>query len=178
MRNAASMIGLVSLLLTSFAANTSAAVEPVAASEIKHSYTPYELTVLKAASTFHKNFSKHEFAKNGAFIDDHLHWYQNGNDIEGKVAYVKGIGRFIDVFPDIRIVDLSIVVDGNTAAVRYVIYGTQRGDLKTPTGTIKATNRKIRVDGAEFQTFNASGKMTNLTTIERCDELIEELTAK
>ena len=53
MRNAAWMIGIFSRLLISFAATASAAL---AASQTKRSYTPYQLTVLRAASTFHKNF--------------------------------------------------------------------------------------------------------------------------
>ena len=98
--------------------------------------------------------------------------------MEGRAAFVKGISDFLSPFPDIHITDLATLVDGNTVAVRYVILGTQKGDLRTEEGVIRATNRPIMVDGAEFMTFNKRGELTKLTTIERGDQLRRELTGK
>lgn len=108
---------------------------------------------------------------------DDLHVDSNGTELNGRAAFVSRIGRFVTPFPDVKIDDQLIVVDGNTAAIRFVITGTQKGDLQTPEGVIPATNRPIHLDGAEFFTFNKDGKLTDLVTIENLSQLAQQLKA-
>ena len=82
-----------------------------------HVYTPYERLVYKNAMVFHKNFDDHQFEKNKAFVTSDLHVISNGREFRGADEYVKSIARFVGPFPDVRITDLSTVVDGNMAAV-------------------------------------------------------------
>ena len=140
-----------------------------------HHYTPYEQLVYKNASTFHKNFDNHEFEKNRVLVADDIHIDSNGTELRGADAYVRGISRFVIPFPDVRIRDLYIVVDGNMASIRFVITGTHKGDLATSGGVIHATNKHIQIDGIEYLTFNKEGKLTDLLTIEDLAGLFEQL---
>jgi SnoaL-like polyketide cyclase len=140
-----------------------------------HHYTPYERLVYKNASTFHKNFDNREFEKNRALVVDDLHIDSNGTELRGSDAYVKGISRFVGPFPDVKIKDLYVAVDGNMASIRFVITGTHKGDFATPGGVIHATNKHIQVDGIEYLTFNKEGKLTDLLTIEDLAGLFKQL---
>ena len=59
--------------------------------------------------------------------------------------------------------------------MRFVLTGTQKGDLRTPDGTIKATNKSIHVDGIEIFYFDKEAKLQKLVTIERLDQMIRQL---
>jgi steroid delta-isomerase-like uncharacterized protein len=142
---------------------------------IKHEYTAYEQLILKNASQFHKNFNAREFDKNGDLVADNLHVDSNGTELNGRAAFVGRIARFVTPFPDVKIDDQIILVDGNTAAIRFVVTGTQKGDLQTPEGVIPATDKPIHLDGSEFFTFNKEGKLTNLVTIENLSQLSQQL---
>jgi predicted ester cyclase len=140
-----------------------------------HQYTPYEQLVYENASTFHRNFNNHEFEKNRALVADDLHVDSNGTELRGADAYINAISRFVGPFPDVTINDLSIVVDGNMASIRFVITGTQKGDFASPGGVIHATNKHIKVDGIEYLTFNRDGKLTDLLTVEDLEGLFKQL---
>jgi hypothetical protein len=140
-----------------------------------HAYTPYETLILKNVSTFHKNFNTHDFDKNGPLVAEDVHIHSNGTELQGRDAFVARIKRFQVPFPDLKVNDLMIIVDGNRAAIRYVMTGTQTCDLDTPNGVIHATNRKIAVDGTEWFTFDKDGKLVDLVTIVRNDQLMMQL---
>jgi hypothetical protein len=145
---------------------------------VAHEYTPYEKLIFKNVSQFHKNFNAREFEKNGDLVADNLRVDSNGTPLQGRAAFVSRIGRFVIPFPDVKIDDQIIVVDGNSAAIRFVITGTQKGDLQTPEGVIPATNKPIHVDGTEFFTFDKEGKLTDLVTVENLGQLIQQLKAR
>jgi predicted ester cyclase len=161
---------------TSLAQSSSATVAGIAVpTHIKHEYTTYEKLILNNVSQFHKNFNNRDFARNGDLVVENLHVDSNGTEVNGRAAFVNRIGRFVGPFPDVQITDLITVVDGNTAAIRFVITGTQKGDLPTPEGVIAATNRQIHVDGTEFFTFDKDGKLTDLVTVENLSQLVHQL---
>ena len=60
--------------------------------------------------------------------------------------------------------------------VRFVITGTQTGDLPTPSGVLHASGRKIKVDGVEYFTFNSDGKVIDLLTVEDLAGMMRQLT--
>jgi SnoaL-like polyketide cyclase len=143
-----------------------------------HQYTPYERLIYKNAMVFHKNFNDHRFVENKAFVISDLHVISNGREFRGADEYVKSIARFVGPFPDVRITDLSTVVDGNMAAIRFVITGTHKGDFATPEGVLHATNMPIKIDGIEYMTFNTEGKLTDLLTVEDVAGLMRQIMAK
>ena len=143
-----------------------------------HAYSPYEKLILRNVSQFHKNFNNRRWKDNGALVADNLHVNSNGTELFGREAFVDRIKRFVGPFPDVKIDDQIIVVDGNTAAIRFVVTGTHEGDLPTPEGIIHATHRHIKVDGAEFFTFDSNGKLIDLVTIERLGSLIAQIKGK
>lgn len=140
--------------------------DAVVTTHIPHEYTTYEKLIFKNVSQFHKNFNAREFEKNGPLVADNLVVNSNGTELHGRAEFVNRIGRFVAPFPDVKLDDQIIVVDGNSAVIRFVITGTQKGDLQTPEGVILATNRPIHVDGIEFFTFDQEGKLTDLVTVE------------
>jgi steroid delta-isomerase-like uncharacterized protein len=144
---------------------------------VHHKYTPYEELIFKNVSQFHKNFNAREFEKNGDLVADSLRVNSNGTELHGREAFVSRIGRFVGPFPDVKLDDQIIVVDGNAAAIRFVITGTQKGDLPTPGGVIPATGKSIHVDGIEYFTFDKDGKLTDLITVENLGQLIQQLKA-
>jgi hypothetical protein len=158
-----------------FASNSLSKAVP---DHVGREYSNYEKQILQNASQFHKNFDARKFEDNGELVADNLHVISNGTEVNGRAAFVSRIGRFVGPFPDVQITDLSIVVDGNKAAIRFVITGTQKGDLQTAEGVVPATNRAIKVDGAEFFTFDDAGKLTELVTIENLAQLMEQLKGK
>ena len=142
-----------------------------------HKYSSYEELVYKNVTQFHKNFDAHEWEKNGALVADNLRVNSNGTEFSGRDAFVQRISRFVVPFPDVKITDLDTIVDGNMAAIRFVITGTHNGDLPTPSGVLHATGRKIHVDGVEYFTFDKEGKLVNLLTVEDLAGMMRQLTA-
>ena len=135
----------------------------------------YEALIRKNTHAFHVAFSEHDFARNGALVSDDVHVNGNGNELHGRDAFVTQISRFVGPFPDVKIDDQLTIVDGNRAAIRFVITGTHEGDLQTPNSVLHATHRKIHVDGAEFFTFNREGKLVDLIQIENLTQLAAQL---
>jgi steroid delta-isomerase-like uncharacterized protein len=158
-------------------ASLSTANDAVVTTHVPHEYTPYEQLILKNVSTFHKNFNAREFEKNGDLVADNLVVNSNGTILQGRAAFVSRIGRFVVPFPDVKIDDQIIVVDNNSAVIRFVITGTQKGDLQTPEGVIPATNKPIHIEGIEFFTFDKDGKLTDLVTVENLATLSQQLKA-
>jgi len=152
--------------------------DAVVTAHVAHEYTPYEKLIFKNVSQFHKNFNARDFEKNGDLVADNLVVNSNGTELHGRAAFVSRIGRFAGPFPDVKLDDQIIIVDGNCAVVRFVITGTQKGDLPTPEGLIPATNKPIRVDGIEFFTFDKEGKLTDLVTVENLSQLFQQLKAQ
>lgn len=140
-----------------------------------HAYTSYERMILANVSMFHKNFNAHDFDRNGELVADDIHVHSNGTELRGREAFVSRIKRYQVPFPDLKINDLMTIVDGNRAAIRYVMTGTHTGDLTTPEGVIGATHRKVAVDGTEWFTFDTDGKLIDLVTIVRNDQLMMQL---
>jgi steroid delta-isomerase-like uncharacterized protein len=143
-----------------------------------HAYTPYEKLILKNVSEFHKNFNNREWERNGLLVAEDLHVNSNGVEFTGRDAFVKRIARFAGPFPDVKLDDQVIIVDGNKAAIRFVITGTQKGDFQTPEGIIPASNRAIKIDGIEFFTFNEEGKLVDLLTVENLGLLVQQIKGK
>jgi steroid delta-isomerase-like uncharacterized protein len=143
-----------------------------------HAYTPYEELILKNVSQFHKNFNNRDWEKNGLLVADDLHVNSNGVEFTGRDAFVKRIARFAGPFPDVKLDDQVIIVDGNKAVIRFVITGTQKGDFQTPDGVIPASNRAIKIEGIEFFTFNEEGKLIDLLTVENLGQLVQQIKGK
>ena len=150
---------------------------PPASPQEKHIYTKYEQMVYDNVIQFHKNYNQHDWTKNGPLVADDLLVNSNGTPVHGRDEFIKRIARFAGPFPDVHITDLETIVDGNKAAIRFVITGTQSGDLQTPTGVLLATHRKIKMDGIEFFTFNQEGKLIGLLTVEDLAGMMRQLTS-
>ena len=143
-----------------------------------HAYSAYEKLVYRNVSQFHQNFNRRDWAQNGLLVADELKVHSNGTEVVGRDAFVKRIARFVTPFPDVKITDQTIIVDGNIATIRFVVTGTQTGDLETPTGLLHRTNRRVQIDGLEFFTFDKDGKLVDLVTVEDMASMFRQLTEK
>lgn len=121
------------------------------------------------AQQFHRNFSAGKPEKNGLLVDDSLTGTVNGESgfsYKGRAQFVEWLVGAKTAFPDMTITDQDVLVVGRTVAIRYRFQGTHTGPLQTPDGVLKATGKKVSSTGAEFFTFNATGKLIHLDTIE------------
>lgn len=140
-----------------------------------HSYTDYENSVLNNVRQFHQNYNNHDFEKNGDLVTENIKVRSNGALLQGRNAFVERIKRFKPFFPDTGINDKAIYVDGNVAIIELEVYGTLAADFVTPFGIIKANGQKISVEGVEIFTFDENAKVCDLITIQRLDQLYEQL---
>lgn len=150
-------------------------IEAIPPAHRHHAYTQYERMILANVSMFHVNFNAGDFDKNADLVAEDIRVHSNGVELNGREAFVSRIKRYRVPFPDMKINDLMTIVDGNRAAIRYVMTGTHAGDLETPAGVVPATHRKVAVDGTEWFTFDDEGKLIDLVTIVRNDQLISQL---
>jgi steroid delta-isomerase-like uncharacterized protein len=65
--------------------------------------------------------------------------------VEGVDDYVELSQGWRSVFPDARGTVRATLTDGSTVVQEITWEGTQRGPLPTPTGTVPASNKRIRV---------------------------------
>jgi predicted ester cyclase len=137
----------------------------------------YVAKVREAASAFHRNFSAGEFEKNGALVATDVHVNSNDAMLTGREKFVERIERYKTTFPDMAIQDEYVLVEGNRAAVEYVMDGTQSGPFQMPDGsTLAPTGKKVHVRGIEFMEFDRGGLLTNLITISNGDDFVQQLT--
>lgn len=77
----------------------------------------------------------------------------------GKEAIRSAVEALWEMFPDAHIETLRLVVAGVTAAGEIANSGTNRGSLKSPTGTLPATNRHGEFRAAFFARLNSEGRV-------------------
>ncbi|HEY4144368.1 ester cyclase [Pinirhizobacter sp.] len=137
----------------------------------------YVAQVRRAASTFHKNFSTGQFDRNGPLVADNIHVNSNGTLLDGKSAFIERIKRYKIPFPNLAIRDEYVLVEGNRAAVEYVMEGTQTGPFTLPDGSVlQPTGKPVRVRGIEFMRFNQAGLLDDLITLSNGDDFVRQLT--
>jgi len=135
---------------------------------------------------FHVNYSNNQVEKNGALVADNIVVNLNGgsdNKING--ATFRGRDQFVAwlkndkvMFADGKITDHDVLVSGNKAAIRFTMEGTHTGPVPTPSGPVAATNRRVRIQGTEFFTFDAAGKLVHLETLVNDLSVLGTITAK
>ncbi len=74
-----------------------------------------------------------------------------GIKVQGTQAVKEYNQNWIKAFPDARIENKKLIVQGNTVVVEGVFSGTHAGPLKTPMGEVAATGRKLK--GEFIQVF-------------------------
>lgn len=144
--------------------------------EHRHSsHTEYEKLIRTNVAMFHANFNARTFEKNGLLVADDIRVHSNGVELRGREAFIGRIKRYQVAFPDMTIHDVMTIVDGNRAAIRYVMTGTHTGPLETPDGVLTPTGQNIVVDGTEWFTFNDDAQVIDLVTIVRNEQLLGQL---
>jgi len=78
-----------------------------------------------------------------------------GTDAEtrGRAAIRERAVMLLAAFPDFRLERISLVIDGDRHADRWVMTGTHRGELFG----IPPTGRSVRIEGATFTRMGADG---------------------
>jgi Predicted ester cyclase len=123
------------------------------------------------AGKFHANFSTGDFDKNGPLVAKDIQVDSNNVKFVGREKFVQRIKRYSIPFPGLQLKDRIVVVDGNKAAVHYILQGYHKG----PYGNIPATGNKIEAMSGEVFEFNDQGLMSKLTTITKLDDVTAEV---
>jgi steroid delta-isomerase-like uncharacterized protein len=71
----------------------------------------------------------------------------------GRQAVRERAARLFAAFPDLRLERVTLVIDGQRHADRWVMSGTHTGQLMG----LPPTGRSVRVDGATFTVMNDDG---------------------
>ena len=122
------------------------------------------------ASTFHKNFSTSSFEKNGPLVTENIYVNSNNAVLIGRENFVNRIKRYNGPFPGLQLRDRIVLIDGNVAAVHYILQGVQKGTF----GSIPASGNKVEAMSAEFFQMDNNALMKNLLTITQLDKLEAE----
>ena len=122
------------------------------------------------ASTFHKNFSTGSFEKNGPLVTENIYVNSNNAVLIGRENFVNRIKRYNGPFPGLQLRDRIVLIDGNVAAVHYILQGVQKGTF----GSIPASGNKVEAMSAEFFQMDNNALMKNLLTITQLDKLEAE----
>jgi steroid delta-isomerase-like uncharacterized protein len=79
--------------------------------------------------------------------------------LKGHDAIRKDMSDFFTAFPDLqgRLVNSISGADG--IAGEWIMTGTHKGPLSSPTGTIEATNKKVEIKLATFSKLDGSGRI-------------------
>jgi predicted ester cyclase len=134
--------------------------------------TGVDETLVRAnAPKFHKNFSAGDFAANGPLVTEDIDVESNNVKLVGRENFVRRIERYSIPFPGLQLRDRFIVVDGNVAAVNYVLQGEHKG----PYGSMPATGNKIEAMSGEVFEFDQQGLMKKLITITELDRVEAEI---
>ena len=73
--------------------------------------------------------------------------------VRGRAAVRERAVMLLAAFPDFHLERIELIVDGDRHADRWVLTGTQRGELFG----IAPTNRRVRVEGATFTRLGPDG---------------------
>ena len=123
------------------------------------------------APEFHKNFSTGDFDKNGPLVTEDIDVDSNNVKLVGREKFVQRIERYSIPFPGLQLKDRVIIVDGNVAAVNYILQGEHKG----PYGKLPPTGNKIEAMSGEVFEFSPQGLMKKLTTITELDRVESEI---
>lgn len=66
-----------------------------------------------------------------------------GVELHGRAALRPFLAAYLDAFPDLKMEEVSWVVDGDQAIVEIRVTGTHTGTLETPQGPIPATGNAV-----------------------------------
>jgi predicted ester cyclase len=119
------------------------------------------------ASAFHRNFSSGSFESNGPLVTENIYVNSNNAVLIGRESFVNRIKRYSGPFPGLQLKDRIVLIDGNVAAVHYILQGAQKGAY----GSIPPSNNKVEAMSAEFFEMDRNALMKNLLTITQLDKL-------
>jgi steroid delta-isomerase-like uncharacterized protein len=80
-----------------------------------------------------------------------------GQPVTGVEAFEQFHEGFLQAFPDLHVDLQDVIADGDKVAVRYLVTGTQKGDLPGQ----PATNKKVRFTGGGMCRFD-KGKFSEV----------------
>jgi predicted ester cyclase len=149
----------------------SSTIIPAEAASLNQGSANNETLFRENAPKFHKNFSAGDFEKNGDLVTEDIDVDSNNVKLIGRQNFVNRLKRYSVPFPGLQLRDRILIVDGNKAAVNYVLQGEHKG----PLGDIPATGNKIEAMSGEVFEFNDDGLMKKLTTITELDRVTAEV---
>lgn len=102
----------------------------------------------------------------------------DGKPLSGPAAFIGTLAPLKAAFSDLKIEDEYILVDGDRAAVEYIMTGTQSGPFTTPEGKVIApAGKAVRVRGINFYKFGAGERISEVVIVHNPDDFGTQLTA-
>ena len=136
----------------------------------------YASTIKATAASLYQNYSAKADAENAALATPDVTINADNVLTQGRQAIVDRFKPLRSTFPDLRISSEYVLVDGNRAAVEYVMEGTQTGGFRTPEGhDVKPTGKTVRVRGMDFLQFDPAGHISDLVIIHNQDDFGTQL---
>jgi predicted ester cyclase len=123
------------------------------------------------ASRFHLNFSAGRIDANGPLAAEDIDVDSNNVRLIGRKKFVERLKRYSVPFPGLQLKDRIVIVDGDWAAVHYILQGEHKGLY----GDLPATGNKIEAMSGEVFEFNDQGLMARLITITKLDDVAAEV---
>jgi predicted ester cyclase len=123
------------------------------------------------ASRFHANFSAGKIDANGPLAAEDIAVDSNNVTFVGRDRFVERLKRYSVPFPGLQLKDRIVIVDGDRAAVHYLLQGEHKG----PYGDLPATGNKIEAMSGEVFEFNGQGLMAKLITITKLDDVAAQM---
>ena len=78
--------------------------------------------------------------------------HSNGYRSTGTEGFRTILSGFAKAFPDMKIMQRNILVDGDQVAVEFEATGTHTGPLMAPNGEVTATGKSVKLNVVEIQT--------------------------
>jgi hypothetical protein len=133
------------------------------------------MTVHEAFQRGTDTFNAHDLDGFAAVLaDDVVFTAPGGLGGEGKAACVAFFGGWFAAFSDARVEVHELHVAGDVAVEEGTFTGTHDGVLRSPTGDIPPTGRRVRVDYLQVLRFRA-GKHAAFTLVFDRLQMLEQL---
>jgi steroid delta-isomerase-like uncharacterized protein len=100
-------------------------------------------------------FNAGDWAQFGAALASHVVYEETGTQRRTQTAdeYLQLVQGWKQAFPDAQGSIIKVVSSGNTVVQEITWTGTHTGPLLTPSGTLSASGKSIRVQASVWYTF-------------------------
>ena len=125
-----------------------------------------------AAGDFDRNFNDGKIDADRTMVEPGVRVNADNTLSTGPEALLAPLLVLKTAFPDMTISDEYVLVDGDRAAVEYIMDGTPTASLKLSDGsTVPPSCQRIHARGFKFMQFDNAGLLSDLIIVHNSDDL-------